>query len=590
MKKTALAAVLGVMLFAGGGYLASQQNSEDAKFVKWVETYFDEYWKFHPTAGTLAGFTKFSDKLEDWSESRIEKYLEQLDKFNAELVNKIAKDKLSPDVQVDFDLVRENLDMTILRLEKIAPQQTNPLIYNEVLYHTIRALLVKNSSPLDARLTAATARAKAIPDFVKQAKENLKTPPKEYTDEAVRQLTPLLDLYKNEIFKLIEAAGADVKAKFGAEHAKAVAALEDYAKFVQGDLLARSTGNFRLGEAHQRIFQLTTGGSIMMNELGARATADTTNLRREMFKVCFSYYKIMDPEFDIENPPDPLNKQEQQLINKVVPHVLNKIKSNQPTKEEWLSKVKSNAEAIKAFLDQTKLLDVPAELPAIEVASPFNRDFQLVDLVLPAAYDSGAPVTLRVNPYLDTLSGEAAASFLDEYTNYLLPYWTIQNVYPGSYAPAVAALKNTTFVRRLYPNIPLLKGWPLYAQDMFVYAGFNFYDLKMRLNELKLKLRALVAFQVDASVHEGNMAKERAINHMMSYGLQSAAEAERMWNFIVLHPGEAAQAYVGYQEILDMEKDYKQAKGAAFSKKEFLTKLTSFGPLPLRVLKAKLLQ
>ena len=501
MKKTALAAVLGVMLFAGGGYLASQQNSEDAKFVKWVETYFDEYWKFHPTAGTLAGFTKFSDKLEDWSESRIEKYLEQLDKFNAELVNKIAKDKLSPDVQVDFDLVRENLDMTILRLEKIAPQQTNPLIYNEVLYHTIRALLVKNSSPLDARLTAATARAKAIPDFVKQANENLKTPPKEYTDEAVRQLTPLLDLYKNEIFKLIEAAGADVKAKFGAEHAKAVAALEDYSKFVQGDLLARSTGNFRLGEAHQRIFQLTTGGSIMMNELGARATADTTNLRREMFKVCFSYYKIMDPEFDIENPPDPLNKQEQQLINKVVPHVLNKIKSNQPTKEEWLSKVKSNAEAIKAFLDQTKLLDVPAELPAIEVASPFDRDFQLVDLVLPAAYDSGAPVTLRVNPYLDTLSGEAAASFLDEYTNYLLPYWTIQNVYPGSYAPAVAALKNTTFVRRLYPNIPLLKGWPLYAQDMFVYAGFNFYDLKMRLNELKLKLRALVAFQVDANVH-----------------------------------------------------------------------------------------
>lgn len=589
MKKTALAAVLGVMLFAGAGFLASQQNSEDAKFVKWVETYFDEYWKFHPTAGTVAGFAKFNDKLDDWSESRIEKFLDQLDKFNAELVNKIAKDKLSPDVQVDFDLVRENLDLTILRLEKIAPQQTDPLIYNDVLFHTIRALLVKNSSPLDTRLAAATARAKAIPEFVKQAKENLKTPPKEYTDEAVRQLAPLLDLYKNEIPKLVEAAGADAKAKFAAEHAKAVAAVEDYAKFIQGDLLARSTGNFRLGDAHQRIFQLTTGGSIMLNEFGARATADTTNLRREMFKVCFSYYKIMDPEFDIENPPDSL-KQEQQLINKVVPHVLNKIKSNQPAKEEWLAKVKANAEAVKAFLDQTKLLDVPAELPAIEVAHAYDRDFQLVDLVLPGAYEGGGAVTLRVNPYLETLSGDAAASFLDEYTNYMLPFWTIQNVYPGSYAPAVAVLKNASFIRRLYPNIPLLKGWPLYAQDMFVYAGFNFYDLKQRLNELKLKLRALINFQVDASVHEGNMTKERAISHMMSYGLQTAAEAERNWNYIVLHPGEAAQAYIGYQEILDMEKDYKQAKGAAFSKKEFLTKLTSFGPLPLRVLKAKLLQ
>jgi len=589
MKRLALVAVLGTILFAGSGVLVSHQNSEDAKFVKWVETYLDEYWKFYPTAGTLAGFTKYNDKLEDWSESRIEKYLEAMDKFNSELVNKIAKDKLSPEVQIDFDLIREGLDLTILRLEKIAPQQTNPLIYTDLLYHAIGALLANGSTPLDARLTAAAARAKAIPDFVKQAKENLKTPPKEYTDEAVRRLPALLDFYKTEIPKLIEPASEAAKVKYTSEHAKAVAALEDFGRFLQGDLLARSTGNFRLGEAHQRTFQLTTGGSMMMNELGARATADTTNIRREMFKICFSYYKIMDPEFDIENPPDNF-KQEQQLINKVVPHVLNKIKSNQPTKEEWCARIKANVEDVKVFLNRTKILDVPADVPALELAPAYHRGFQLVDLVLPKPYEAGGPIGLRINPYPESLSGEALASFLDEYTNYLLPYWTIQNVYPGSYVPSVAVFKNASLVRRLYPNIPLLKGWPLYAQDMFVYAGYNFYDLKQRLNELKLKLRALIAFQVDASVHQGNMTKERAVNHMMSYGLQTSAEAERMWNFIVLNPGEAAQAYVGYQEILDLEKDYSQAKGASFSKKEFLTKLVSFGPLPLRALKARITQ
>ena len=31
---------------------------------------------------------------------------------------------------------------------------------------------------------------------------------------------------------------------------------------------------------------------------------------------------------------------------------------------------------------------------------------------------------------------------MDEYTNFLLPIWTIQNVYPGYFLPAVFTLKN----------------------------------------------------------------------------------------------------------------------------------------------------
>ena len=39
-----------------------------------------------------------------------------------------------------------------------------------------------------------------------------------------------------------------------------------------------------------------------------------------------------------------------------------------------------------------------------------------------------------------------------------------------------------------------------------------------------------------------------------------------------------------------MEKDYKAAKGEAFNQKEFLNKLTGFGPLPIRQIKAKMAQ
>jgi len=68
------------------------------------------------------------------------------------------------------------------------------------------------------------------------------------------------------------------------------------------------------------------------------------------------------------------------------------------------------------------------------------------------------------------------------------------------------------------------------------------------------------------------------------------AEAERKWQMLVLNPGYSFYPYAGYQEILDMEKDYKAAKGEAFNQKEFLNKLTGFGPLPIRQIKAKMAQ
>jgi hypothetical protein len=47
-------------------------------------------------------------------------------------------------------------------------------------------------------------------------------------------------------------------------------------------------------------------------------------------------------------------------------------------------------------------------------------------------------------------------------------------------------------------------------------------------------------------------------------GFRTQADAEAKWDEIILNPGEAAYVYVGMQELLDMEKDYKQLKGDSF--------------------------
>ena len=125
---------------------------------------------------------------------------------------------------------------------------------------------------------------------------------------------------------------------------------------------------------------------------------------------------------------------------------------------------------------------------------------------------------------------------------------------------------------------------------MLVKSGFGNYDLKLRLNQLKLLLRAVLDFQLELNIHQGTMTKEQAVSYMTARGFQSKAEAERKWNEIILNPGHCAYTYVGYQEILNMEKEYKNLKGDSYSPKEFFTKLLSHGALPLRQLKKKILE
>jgi len=77
---------------------------------------------------------------------------------------------------------------------------------------------------------------------------------------------------------------------------------------------------------------------------------------------------------------------------------------------------------------------------------------------------------------------------------------------------------------------------------------------------------------------------------MVRSGFMTTAEAERLWNHIILNPGELSLTYIGYQELLDMAKDYQKLKGEQYSQKEFLQKVLSFGAIPLRTLKTRMAQ
>ncbi|MDD8025906.1 MAG: DUF885 family protein [Acidobacteriota bacterium] len=586
-KKLVLLLMLcGIGILAGSGWLLSQSNGEDSKFIKIVDSYLDEYWKFYPTAGTIAGFGKYGDKLEDFSEGAIEKRGLALDAFNKDLVTKIAADKLSSETKIDREILLDAIDYELFRLENLVPQQYNPLFYNEILMNSLRGLLGKDVT--DAKLAAAAGRAKALPAFIKQAKGNLQTPPKEYTDAAIKQMPAILAYYKTELPRALESANGESKAKLQAELGKAVAAVEEWNAFLSGELLAKSTGNFRLGpEGHAKLLRLTGQNNMQMQELIDQTKADINNIKVEMARISVAFYPVMYPAIDLSKISAGSIEANQ---NYVIKGVLDKIKDAHMSRAEWIDKIKASAADIKAFVARTNLLDVPDSDLSVESLDPFLQGLTWLKLSGPAPYETSGAYGVQVQPIPADWTDEKAGSFLQEYNNYYLPFWTIERIYPGSFFPAALTRKNANILRKLYPSRPLIAGWPLYVEDMFIYAGYGDYDLFLRLNQLKLMLKAVVDFQMELNIHQAQTTKEAAIAYMTRTAFMTQAEAERKWDMIVLNPGAAIYPYMGYQEILSLEKQAKAVQGQAFSRKDFAAKLLSYGPIPLRTLSSKLTQ
>ncbi|MEW5901386.1 MAG: DUF885 family protein, partial [Acidobacteriota bacterium] len=374
MRKRSVPLILFVFAFSwvGLGLLLSQQNAEEAKFQKTMEGYLDAYWKFYPTSATLAGFHKYSDRLEDLSSKNLEKRHDELDLFGQELVAKIDRSKLGAETQIEYDILRNSLELELLRHESVVPWEYNPIYYNEILYRGVQSLLSKEYAALDARVKSATERIKQLPGLIKQAKENLKTPPQIYTEAAIQQVPGILEFYRATVPALIESAGPEVKNRFQAELAKAITALEDYRGFLRSQLLPKSTGNFRLGEqTHVRLLNLTGEFSIPPAELVARAKADYNNIRNAMGLICLPYFKIMYPNINADQLA--AEKGPDQALNAVIQGVLDKIKIEHPTRDNFFDETKACVVTIKNFLAQSQLIELPTADPAIQIMPPAER-------------------------------------------------------------------------------------------------------------------------------------------------------------------------------------------------------------------------
>ena len=521
------------------------KQTADQKFEALANEYIAELLKINPERATTLGEHKYDARLNDYSLAGINKSRQLTEKYLKEL-GKIDFAKLSKVNNIDARIMRHNLESSLFQIETLREYEWNPLVYN--VGSAINNLISRDFAPLKDRLMSAKARLEQIPNVVAAAKANLKNPPKVHTETAIQQNKGVISLIKGDLQMFIDQAG--MKTQLAPAQATAIKALEDYGTWLEKDLLPRSTGDFRIGDAKFRQkLKYSLQSDLTKEQILENAMRDLKATQDRMFQIAFPLFKKYNPDLDYTViKVDPKN---------IIKMVLDKLAEDRPTNETIVAQANQDLKETTEFVRDKKLVTVPAEPVKVIEMPEFARGTAV------AYFDSAGPFEKKnetfftISPTPADWSDARKESFYKEYNDYMLENLTVHEAMPGHYLQIMHSnkFKAPTMVRSIFRSGTFTEGWAVYAEQIMAEAGYGGEQVEMQ--QLKMKLRVIINAIIDQKIHTAGMTEKEAIDFMMNEGFQEEGEAAGKWKRANLSSTQLSTYYVGSVEVNEIANAYK---------------------------------
>src|SRR5881227_2935386 len=277
--------------------LSAAATSQDDAFQKIAGDYIEQYLQANPEDATELGDHRFDGQLTDYSPEARAKDLSTQKEFRDKL-NAIDGSQLTGANNIDFRILKENIDYQIFRAEELKEPEWNPLVYMQSLANSLYLLVARDFAPAEKRIPNLRQRMEKIPGVIAQAEANLQHPPRVHTETAIEQTQGAINLVRAELAPLLDQA-PQMKKELASLQTKTAAALEDYKKWLQNDVLPRSDGNFRLGaEKYRKKLRFALASDLPMEEIMKRAKADLEQTQTAIYETALPLYKKYFPNAD----------------------------------------------------------------------------------------------------------------------------------------------------------------------------------------------------------------------------------------------------------------------------------------------------
>jgi uncharacterized protein (DUF885 family) len=552
--------------------LNAAATSQDDAFQKIAGDYIEQYLQANPEDATELGDHRFDGQLTDYSSDARAKDLATQKEFRDKL-NAIDGSQLTGANNLDFRILKENIDYKIFQGEELKEPEWNPLVYMQSLANSLYLLVARDFAPAEQRIPNLRQRMEKIPDVIAQAKANLQHPPRVHTETAIEQTQGAISLVREGLAPLLDQAPA-VKNELAPLREKTAAALADYKKWLQNDLLPRSDGDFRLGaEKFRKKLRFALASDLSMEEIMKRARTDLQQTQAAIYETALPLYKKYFPNADAATIADK---------HKVTAAVLDKLAEQHPDDATVVGYAQKVLTEATGFVKQHNLVAVPT-VPLDVIAMPeFKRGVAIAYCDSPGPLDKDGKTFFAVAPTPKDWSKERKDSFFREYNNYMIRDLTVHEAMPGHYLQLAHAneFHAPTLVRAIFRSGTFIEGWAVYCEQMMAEQGYG--GAEVRMQQLKMRLRAICNAILDQSIHAGNMSEQQALDLMMKEAFQQEGEAVAKWKRARLTSAQLSTYFVGVTEHLDLRAAEQKKLGKDFDLKKYNDQVISYGSPPVK--------
>ena len=513
--------------------------STEKQFYAAAQAMFDELLRDSPTSATFLGDHRYDDQMGNYTQAALDdqrrRYGAWLDKFAA------YDDRgWSRDAQIDRTLSVQVVKRFLRDFDKLRTFQRNPGGAVDECLGGIYILVLRDFAPLPERMKSILGRLRAAPRVLAECKA-LVVPvevPKVWAEVALESAQEGMGLIAGFVPMLAQAT-PDLQAEVNAAAQAAAAALQEYATWLEKEILPQAQGDFAVGKAlfdeMLREDHMVDYDAEALHATGWRLLEDT---RRQMEALAAS----MDP-------------------NKTVAQLVEESKNDHPTAEGLLDAYRKAMAEARQFVIDHQIATLPAgESVRVDPTPEFQR------MVIPyAAYNMPGFLEKEqegvfvVTPVDEGASPEEAEKKLRGHPLANIPVIALHEAYPGHHLQLVTANLGSSLPRKFGAFLsPLfIEGWAFYCEELMEQLGFINQPVQ-KLSRLKAQLWRAARIILDTSLHTRGMSVDEAVKFLVERAGLEAGDALAEVRRYTMSPTQPQCYLMGKMQIIEIVEEYKR--------------------------------
>jgi uncharacterized protein (DUF885 family) len=548
---------------------APAQTSGDARYVALAQQYFAGTFAASPPNATSTGIHTYDAQLGSYAPADWNAQLARDRSYLARLAA-IAPATLSPRVALDRTMLENSLHDDVLRNGTMAEWQHKPDMYVGIASGAVFSLISRDFAPLSVRLRDAIARENQVPHLFAQAEANLTSCDADTAAIAEDDAKGTAAFFGSDVVTAFAGVGdAATRAAFRRSTARAIAATNEFARFIHRRFVLHPTGTYAIGAENYRA-RLRYEEGITMPLDAYLAVGEAALAKTHAWMVATA--KRIDPHASVQD-------------------VVERVAKQHPTADTLIPASQGDLVKLRAFLIAHDIIDLPADANIhVTLTPPFERQTTVASMDAPGPLEHVAnKAYYNVTPVDPRDSKKNQDLYLETFNDFERPIVSAHEVYPGHYTQYIEDKHlPLSLTEKLLGANSFIEGWAHYDEQMMVDEGWGNGDPRVRLMQLKEAILRNARFVVGVKLHTQGMTLAQAEKFFQDEAFLDPADAR-----IESRRGTQDATYgyytLGKLEIFKLRADYKKKLGSAFTLAKFHAALLNYGSPEIPLLRPLLL-